>query len=169
MADANASNGDSDAAATSSSILNAISELNEEFTLRIDGLFSAIKGIQGDLKAVSLRVTEAEDRISTNQDEVASLKTQTSTMKAAIEELVSKVDDLENPSPLLESSPGHEGCQEQVGNTLRQPENHVFPQHFRGSGQTEESLRLGEERAGFPLHLDSAIWDNSSSETLGDY
>ncbi|KAK5604873.1 hypothetical protein CRENBAI_008131 [Crenichthys baileyi] len=47
MADANASNGNSDAAASSSSILNAIIELKEEFTLRFDGLFSAIKGIQG--------------------------------------------------------------------------------------------------------------------------
>ena len=96
MADANASNGDSDVAASSSPILNAISALKEDFALRFDGLFSAIKGIQCDMKAVSLRVTEAEDRISTNEDDVASLKTQTSTMKAVIEELVSKVDELEN-------------------------------------------------------------------------
>lgn len=96
MAGANASNGDSDVVASSSSILNAISAMKGEFVLRFDGLFSAIEGIQSELKAVSVRVTEAEDRISTNQDDVASLKTQSNTMKAAIEELVAKVDDLEN-------------------------------------------------------------------------
>lgn len=93
---ADASNGDSGAVASSSQILNAISALKEDFVLRFDGLFSAIEGIQSELKAVSVRVTEAEDRISANQDDVTSLKTQTNTMKAAIEELVSKVDDLEN-------------------------------------------------------------------------
>ena len=55
-----------------------------------------IEGMQSDLKAVSVRVTEAGERISTNRDNVTSLKTQTNTMKAAIEELVSKVDDSEN-------------------------------------------------------------------------
>lgn len=45
---------------------------------------------------MSVCVTEAENRISTNQNNVASLKTQNNNMKAAIEELVSKVDDLEN-------------------------------------------------------------------------
>lgn len=96
MADAFASNGDSDVVASSSPILSAINAMKGEFVLRFDGLLSAIEGMQSDLKAVSVRVTEAEERISTNQDDVASLKTQTNTMKAAIEELVSKVDDLEN-------------------------------------------------------------------------
>lgn len=45
---------------------------------------------------MSVRVTEAEDRISTNQDHIVSLKTQTSTMKTVTEELVLKVDELEN-------------------------------------------------------------------------
>lgn len=97
MTDAN--NGDSEVVASSASpspILDAISAMKGDFGRRFDGLFSAIEGIQSDLRAVAVRVTEAEDRISTNQDDVASLKTQTSTMKATIEELVSKVDDLEN-------------------------------------------------------------------------
>ena len=96
MADANANNVDSVIVDSSNPILNAISAMKGEFVLRFDGLFSAIEGIHSDFKAMSSRVTEAEDRISTNQDDVASLKTQTSTIKAAIEELVSKVDDLEN-------------------------------------------------------------------------
>ena len=74
---------------SSNPILNAISAMKGGFVLRFDGLFSVNTWVS-DLKAVSSRVTEAEDRIGTNQDDVASLKTQTSTMKAAIEELVSQ-------------------------------------------------------------------------------
>ena len=96
MADATTSNGDSGVAASSSPILSAINAMKGEFVLRFDGLLSAIDGMQSDLKAVSVHVTEAEERMSTNQDDVASLKTQTNTIKVAIEELVSKVYDLEN-------------------------------------------------------------------------
>ncbi|KAM7372593.1 hypothetical protein PAMP_009751 [Pampus punctatissimus] len=85
LADANASIGDSEVEASSNPILNAISAMKGDFVQRFDALFSAIEGIQSDLKAMSARVTEAEDRISTNQDDVASLKTQTNTMKATIE------------------------------------------------------------------------------------
>lgn len=96
LVDANASNEDLDVAASPSQILNAIGTLKEDIVSRFDGLLSAIQGVQGELKAMSSCVTEAEDRISTNQDDITSLKTQTNTMKATIEELVSKVDDLEN-------------------------------------------------------------------------
>ncbi len=92
----NASNGDSATEANSSQILKAINTMKGEFVSRFDGLFRAIWGIQDELKVVSVRVTEAEDRIGTNEDDIPSLKSQNTTMKAAIEELVSKVDDLEN-------------------------------------------------------------------------
>lgn len=95
-ADAHASNGDSGVVASSSQILNAIKSMKGDFDSRFDGLFSAIEGIQSELEAVSVHVTEAEDRISANQGDVASLKTQNNTMKEAMEELVSKVYDLEN-------------------------------------------------------------------------
>ena len=58
----------------------------------------AIQGVQVDLKAVTVRVTEAQDRISTNEDEFAALLVQNTAMKTTVEELVLKVDDLENRS-----------------------------------------------------------------------
>lgn len=77
-------------------ILSAIHTMKEEFVLRFDSLLGAIQGIQGELKAVSVRMTDAEERISTNQDDINSLRAQSNTMKVALEELVLKVDDLEN-------------------------------------------------------------------------
>ena len=77
-------------------ILNAIQTMKEDFVSRFDGLLGAIQGVQGELKSLTGRLTEAEDRIGANEDDLTSLKTQTTTMKAAMEELVLKVDDLEN-------------------------------------------------------------------------
>lgn len=65
--------------------------MKEEFASRFHGLFSAIQGVQGELKALTGRMTEAEDRISTSEDDVAFLKTQTASMKAAMEGLVLKI------------------------------------------------------------------------------
>ena len=70
--------------------------MNVDCVSRLDGLLQAIQGVQSDLKEMSARVTEDEDRISSNQDDIASLQTQTGAMRATIEELVAKVDDLEN-------------------------------------------------------------------------
>ena len=81
---------------SSGQILNAIHTMKEDFVSRFDGLLGAIQGVQSELKALTGRMTEAEDRISTNEDDLTSMKTQTSTMKAAMDELVLKVDDLEN-------------------------------------------------------------------------
>ena len=64
-ANSNASNEDSDVEASRSQILNAIHTIKVDFISRFDG--STIQGLQGELKAVSVRVTEAEDRISSNQ------------------------------------------------------------------------------------------------------
>jgi len=69
--------------------------MKEDFVSRFDGLLSAIQGVQVDLKAVTVRVTEAEDRISTNEDDVAALLAQNTAMKTTVDELVLKVDDLE--------------------------------------------------------------------------
>lgn len=49
-------------------------------------LLNAIQGVQGELKVVTVRITEAEDRISTNQDDIVSLLAQNTAMKATIEE-----------------------------------------------------------------------------------
>ena len=70
--------------------------MKEDFTSRFDGLLSAIQGVQGELKALSGRMTRAEVRISTDEDDLTSLKIQTTSMKTAMGELVLKVDDLEN-------------------------------------------------------------------------
>lgn len=72
--------------------------MKEDFVSQFDGLLNAIQGLQGELKAVMVHVTEAEDRISTNQDDIASLLTQNTTTRKAIDELVLKVDNLENRS-----------------------------------------------------------------------
>lgn len=87
-ANSNASKEDSDAVASRSQILNAIHTIKVDVVSGFDG--NAIQGLQGELKAVSVRVTEAEDRIRSNQDDIASLMTQTNSMKAAIEELIFK-------------------------------------------------------------------------------
>ncbi|KAI4799944.1 hypothetical protein KUCAC02_016482 [Chaenocephalus aceratus] len=79
-------------------VLTAIQAMKEDFVSRFDGLFSALQGVQVDLKAVTVRVTEAEDRIATNEDDVAALLAQNTAMKTTVEELVLKVDDLENRS-----------------------------------------------------------------------
>lgn len=60
--------------ASPNQILNAIHTMKEDFVSRFDTLLGAIQGIQGELKAVSVRVTDAEERISTNQDDINSLK-----------------------------------------------------------------------------------------------
>lgn len=61
-----------------------------------DGLLGAIQGVQGELKTMTGRMTEAKDRISTNEDDLVSLKPQSAKMKATMEELLLKVDNLEN-------------------------------------------------------------------------
>lgn len=78
-------------------ILNTIQTMKEDFVSRFDALLAAIQGIQAELKEVSGRVTEAEERISTNHDDIDSLKAQSHSMKTAMEDkLVCQVDDLEN-------------------------------------------------------------------------
>lgn len=79
-------------------ILAAIQAMKEDFVSRFDGLLNAIQGVQGELKTVTMRVMEAEDGISTNQDGITSLLAQNTTIRKAIDELLLKVDDLENHS-----------------------------------------------------------------------
>ena len=82
----------------SNKILTAIQALKDDFAARLDGLLSAVQGLKADVKAVIVRVTEAEDRIGANQDDIASLLADNTSMKATIKELAFKVDDLENRS-----------------------------------------------------------------------
>lgn len=77
---------------SSGQILDAIHTVKEDFVSRFDGLPGAIRGVQGELKALTC-MTEAEEKISINEDDLASLKTQSTNMKAAMDELVLKVDD----------------------------------------------------------------------------
>lgn len=90
------SNANNDDKASFGQILDAIRTLKDDFVSRFDGLFNTIQGVQGELKTLAGRMTEAEDRVSTNEDDIASLITQTTTMKAAMKELALKVDDLEH-------------------------------------------------------------------------
>lgn len=66
--------------------------------LRFDGLLNAMQALTADVKAITLRVTAAEDRLSTNQDDITSLLAGNMAMKATIKELAFKIDDLENRS-----------------------------------------------------------------------
>lgn len=77
-------------------ILLVIQVIKEDFISRFDGLLNAIEGLQAKVKAIA--VTEAEDRITTNQDNIVTLLAKNTAMKATIQELVLKVDDLENHS-----------------------------------------------------------------------
>lgn len=79
-------------------ILTAIQALRDDFVLRFDGLLNAMQALTADVKAITLRVTAAEDRLSTNQDDIASLLAGNMAMKATIKELAFKIDDLENRS-----------------------------------------------------------------------
>lgn len=81
-----------------SAILEAIYSLKSEFSVRFDGLLQAINGVQCDLKALTTRVTEAEDRISSQEDSVSELQTENAKLKTVVESLSVKVDDLENRS-----------------------------------------------------------------------
>ncbi|CAL8258521.1 unnamed protein product [Arctogadus glacialis] len=54
--------------------------------------------LKAGVKAITVRVTGAEDRISTKQDDITSLLADNVAMKATIKELAVKVDDLENRS-----------------------------------------------------------------------
>ncbi|CAL8365917.1 unnamed protein product [Arctogadus glacialis] len=82
----------------SSEILTAIRALKDDFVARFDGLLNAMQGLKADVKAITVRVTGAEDRISTNQDDITSLLADNTAMKATIKELAVKVYDLENRS-----------------------------------------------------------------------
>ena len=82
----------------SSEILTAIRALKDDFVARFDGLLNAMQGLKADVKAITVRVMGAEDRISTNQDDITSLLANNVAMKATIKELAVKVDDLENRS-----------------------------------------------------------------------
>lgn len=93
LTNSDASNDDT---TSSGQILDAIHTLKEDFVSRFNGLLGAIRGVQGELKALTGQMTEAEELISINEDDLASLKTQSTNMKAAMEELAFKVDDLEN-------------------------------------------------------------------------
>lgn len=99
-AKSNEANGEETASGVSqeSAILEAIHSLKSDFAVRFDGLLQAINGVQCDLKALTTRVTEAEDRIGTQEDNVSELQTQNAKLKTAIESLSLKVDDLENRS-----------------------------------------------------------------------
>ncbi|KAJ4945496.1 hypothetical protein JOQ06_023180, partial [Pogonophryne albipinna] len=119
-------------------VLTAIQAMKEDFVSRFDGLFSAIQGVQVDLKAVTVRVTGAEDRISTNEDDVAALLAQNTAMKTTVEELVLKVDDLENRSRCsnlrLVGMPGRkEGIPDVLGAS-----------HFPGPLLIERAHRIGK-------------------------
>ncbi|KAL0148267.1 hypothetical protein M9458_056413 [Cirrhinus mrigala] len=70
-----------------SAILEAIHSLKSDFAVRFDGLLQVINEVQCDLKALTTRVTEAEDRISTQEDNVTGLQTQNAKLKTAIESL----------------------------------------------------------------------------------
>ncbi len=64
-----------------SAILEAIHSLKSDFAVRFDGLLQAINGVQCDLKALTTRVTETEDRIGTQEDNVSELQTQNAKLK----------------------------------------------------------------------------------------
>ncbi len=81
-----------------SAILEAIHSLKSDFAVRFDGLLQAINGVQCDLKFLTTRVTETEDRVGTEEDNVSELQTQNAKLKTAIESLSLKIDDLENRS-----------------------------------------------------------------------
>ncbi len=59
-----------------SAILEAIHSLKSDSAVRFDGLLQAINGVQCDLKALTTRVTEAEERIDNQKDNVSELRTQ---------------------------------------------------------------------------------------------
>ena len=65
----------------SSEILTAIRALKDDFVARFDGLLNAMQGLKAGVKAITVRVTEAEDRISTNQDDITSLLADNMAMK----------------------------------------------------------------------------------------
>ncbi len=81
-----------------SAILEAIHSLKSDFAVRFDGLLQAINGVQCDLKFLTTRVTETEDRVGTEEDNVSELQMQNAKLKNAIESLSLKIDDLENRS-----------------------------------------------------------------------
>lgn len=56
-------------------------------------MLCTIQGIKGELRAVSLFMTNAEERISTNQDDINYIRAQSNMMKVAKDKLVLKVDD----------------------------------------------------------------------------
>ena len=87
-----------DMASDPDQILFAMLAIKEDFILRFDGHLNAIEGLQAQLKMITVHVTEGEDRISTNQDDIVKLLAKNTAMKATIQELVHKVDYLENHS-----------------------------------------------------------------------
>ncbi|KAK1886262.1 Cingulin-like protein 1 [Dissostichus eleginoides] len=112
--------------------------MKEDFVSRFDGLLGAIQEVQVDLKAVTVRITEAEDRISTNEDDVAALLAQNTAMKTTVEELVLKVDDLENRSRcsnlrlvgMLERKEGTDMCAFLECGYLTCLVHHIFQDHY---------------------------------------
>ncbi|KAG7518669.1 hypothetical protein JOB18_040641 [Solea senegalensis] len=60
-------------------VLAAIQTMKDDFVSRFEGILGAIQGVQGDLKAMAGRMSEAEDRINNNEEDVATLKSYTTT------------------------------------------------------------------------------------------
>lgn len=154
-------------------ILIAIQAMKEDIMSRFDGPLNAIQGVKSELKAVIVRVTEAEDRISSNDDDTTSLQTQNAAMKATMEKLVLKTDDLENRSRcpnlrwvgLPENKEGADTCAflEKLLADVLSVDNFPGPLLMESTqnrpAQAKESLRPGEERSGFPLHSRATLRD----------
>lgn len=62
-----------------------------DFASTFGRLLNAIQGVRCKLKAVTVRVTEVEDRIRTNHDNISSLQPQNADLIATMEKLVLKV------------------------------------------------------------------------------
>ncbi|KAK7895564.1 hypothetical protein WMY93_020889 [Mugilogobius chulae] len=74
----------------------AYQSIKDDFVPRFEQMLAEIKGVRSDIKLISTRVSQAEERISTNEDEIVAMKAANQGMKSEMEALTRKLDDLDN-------------------------------------------------------------------------
>lgn len=83
---------------TETSVLAAIPSLKIHFTAQLQEVITSNQEIKDAIGVFSERLTSAETRISKVEDDVSSLTSKEASLQKKLQELLLKVDDLENRS-----------------------------------------------------------------------